>query len=81
VVVRVPDGSGLRIPLDWTDADVGDTRPIRPLLFTSRSFLDLTALVEALGDRSPDRDIGARAEEGHDEAADPVDGPGRSRPS
>jgi hypothetical protein len=52
VVVRYPDGSGARVPLQWTDAGGGSPLLAVPrALFTAQALLDLTALVEAMGQR------------------------------
>jgi hypothetical protein len=51
VVVRLPDGTGLRVPFRWTDA--GGAIEVRGecARFTVESLRDMTALVEALVDR------------------------------
>jgi hypothetical protein len=69
VVVRLPNGSGIRIPLSWTNADADDTEPVRRLRFTSQSLLELTGLVESLVSRSSDACIGASGGEDSNEAA------------
>ena len=69
VVLRLPGGSGLRVPLSWTNAGPMEAQPARRLRFTSWSLLELTALVESLRKRSADGCVGRRQEEDFDEAA------------
>jgi hypothetical protein len=48
----LPDGSSMRIPRAWTDADGASTDPQQgDVIFTSGSLRELFALVEALARR------------------------------
>jgi len=70
VVLHLPDGSGLRVPLEWTDASPPSHRPALPSLrFTADSLLALTRLVEALQDPHAGKSAGDEHGEDVDEAA------------
>ncbi len=51
VVVRLPDGSGLCVPLSCTDAGGADEVVERRARFTVEALLELTALVEVFDQR------------------------------
>ena len=51
VVVRLPDGSGLTVPLSCTYAGGAGESVERRARFTVDALLELTALIEALGQR------------------------------
>jgi hypothetical protein len=48
VVVRLPDGTGVRVPLRWTDAGGAADERSRSVRFSVESLLELTVLVERL---------------------------------
>lgn len=79
VVVRLPDGSGVRVPISWTDAGVCERVPTRPLRFTSDSLLELTRLVESLCDRCTDDCVGASDGEDFDETSISMEDQGGAR--
>jgi hypothetical protein len=58
LVVRLPDGSAMRIPRAWPDADgrVGPEEPSVTGVYTPEALRELLALVEALRAR-PSVDI------------------------
>jgi hypothetical protein len=49
VVLRAPNGVGIRVPLQWTDADARDDLNRIRIRFTTDSLLELVRLVESLG--------------------------------
>lgn len=51
VVVRLPNGSPMRVPRSWTDADGAPSTPPADRFFTVDSLLELVELVGLLGRR------------------------------
>jgi hypothetical protein len=54
LVVRLPDGSPMAIPREWTDVDgvAPEHDPTREAFLTATALLELAALVDALRARS-----------------------------
>jgi hypothetical protein len=53
IVVRLRDGTSMRVPRSWTDVDGAPSQPIAETIFTPDALLSLLDLVDAL--RSRDR--------------------------
>ena len=74
VVVRQPNGIGIRVPLEWTDVYPRDDPNAMHTRFSTESLLELTHLVESLRDDGscdqssgePDRGIQLSEEETHE---------------
>jgi hypothetical protein len=59
VVVRQPNGIGIRVPLEWTDVYPRDDPNALRIRFNNESLLELTRLVESLrDDRTCDQSSG-----------------------
>jgi hypothetical protein len=55
VVVRLENGIGIRVPLEWTDVCPRDDPNARRIRFSAESLLELACLVESLNsDRTRD---------------------------
>ena len=48
VVVRLENGIGIRVPLEWTDVYPRDDPNARRIRFSTESLLELACLVESL---------------------------------
>jgi hypothetical protein len=54
IVVRPPDGTPMRVPREWTDADGEAWRRSAEKIFTVDALRDLIHLVDALRGRPPE---------------------------